>query len=266
MGLELIPINLCASDFVRESQVEACTRLPPGLSTIPSCFLPPPVHVYTSSLPPALSLSLLHPSRKSSLTFPFPQAKLMPHTGLRTSFLQGQGSGHRTTSRLRPLGVSHQRRREQLFPCPRTSQWHVSPGNVSAQGNSPGCPHRSPDVQILQGPWPTSMALSLCEKPDKQTRLGRGSYTDRGTACICPVSVRSRSAHGHTLTCTLTRPHSWHMCPCSHSYVHAHAGTLIHSRVALGLSLSTSLAQNGLCLAASKSYQFPLRFPLFAPT
>lgn len=153
------------------------------MHTIPSLplqnpigFLPPPVHVYSSSLLLCLCLFLsFFLSENLPLSSSFFRPSSCPLMGLGNSFLQSQGSGHKAMSRLHPLGAPHQRRRKQLFPCPPTGPRPISPGNISAQGSGPGCPCRRPGVQILQGWWPVSLALSLCKKSKKQASLGRGS-------------------------------------------------------------------------------------------
>lgn len=142
-------------------------RLP---SLLLSMFIVPP----SCSVSVSFSLSPLPPFRKCPSSSPFLRPSLSPHMGLWSSFLQSQASGPKTMSRLRALGVLHQRCRRQLSPCPLIGPQPISPRNVSAQGNSPGCPCRRPDIQILQDWWPISLALSLCKKSTRQASLGRG--------------------------------------------------------------------------------------------
>lgn len=71
MGPGLIPINLCASDFVRESQVWACTRFPPCLSRIPLASFP------------LLSMFIVPPSCSVSVSFsPSSFQKIFPYLPL----------------------------------------------------------------------------------------------------------------------------------------------------------------------------------------
>lgn len=142
----------------------------------PICFLPPPVHVYRSSLLLCLCLFLSSfLSENLPLSSSFLRPSSCPLMGLGNSFLQSQGSGHKTMSRLCPLGAPPSKTQEttvSLSPdrsAARLSRQHL------CQGSSPGCPCRHPGVQILQGWWPVSLALSLCKKSTKQASLGRGS-------------------------------------------------------------------------------------------
>lgn len=172
----------------------------------PICFLPPPVHVYRSSLLLCLCLFLSSfLSENLPLSSSFLRPSSCPLMGLGNSFLQSQGSGHKTMSRLRPLGAPHQRRRKQLFPCPPTGLRPISPGNISAKEAALGAPagiraFRSCKAgsQFL---WPF-----LCVKSPQSRPVWEGDLSQT-TEQMCDyrgMPVHSWYTHVHTHTRTLT--------------------------------------------------------------
>lgn len=115
----------------------------------------------------------------------------------------------KSMSRLRALGVLHQRCRRQLSPCPLIGPQPISPSNVSAQGNSPGCPCRCPFRSCRTGGpflWPflcveSPQGRPVWEGDSSRTMEQRCVNTGRclylSDACAFVAHARAHS-HMHT--------------------------------------------------------------------